>query len=53
MKQRNIHYSFMKHKGKDQCLLSKEGQNREKVEGIHCQDWVAENGNCFSKVQYL
>lgn len=38
MKQRNIHYSLKKHKGKDQCLLNEEGQNRQNVEGIHCQD---------------
>lgn len=50
MKWRNIHYSFKKRKGKDQYLLSQEGQNRQKVEGIHCRDWGTENGNCFSKV---
>lgn len=50
MKPRNIHHSLKKRKGKDQCLLNKEGQNRQKVDAIHCQDWGSENGSCFCEV---
>lgn len=31
-------------------MLNKEGQNRQKVEGNHCQDWGAEKRVCFSEV---
>jgi len=44
------HALFTREVQSKRSMFGKEGQNRQKVERIRCQDWSAENGNYFSEV---